>query len=60
MFMRYHGGGVKHVDPTEVEEAENVEPKEVVENFGVLPNNLAEVDDPETEPSDTEDEGEGF
>ena len=60
MFMRYHGGGVGHVDPTEVEEAENVEPEEVVENDqAVLPNDLAEADDPETESPDTEDEGDG-
>jgi len=60
MFMRYHGSGVGHVDPTDVEEAENVEPEEVVGNGQAgLSNNLAEVDDPETESSDTEDGGDG-
>lgn len=60
MFMRYHGGGIGHVDPTEVEEVENVEPEEGVENGpAILPSDLVETDDLETEPSDTEDEGDG-
>jgi len=54
MFMRYHGGGVGHVDPTEVEEAENVEPEKVVENGQArLLNDSIGFDDQEAaEPSD--------
>ena len=58
--MRYHGGGVGHVDPTEVEEAENVEPEEVMENGQVVfPGDLVAADDLESKETDTEDEGDG-
>jgi len=57
MFMRYHGGGVGHVDSTEVEEPENIELEEVVKNGqAYLPNDLIAFDDPGDEPSDTDDE----
>jgi len=60
MFMRYHGGGVGHADPTEVEETEDAELEEVADNDQVhLLNDLVEFDDLEDEPSDTEDEEDG-
>jgi len=58
MFTRYHGGGVGHMDPTDVEEAENIEPEEVVDDGRAnLPNDLVEFNKQQDESSDTEGEG---
>jgi hypothetical protein len=55
MFMRYHGSGVGHADPTEVEETENVEPEEAADNG----HDSVEFNGLVDEPFDTEDEEDG-
>ena len=55
MFMRHHGGGVGHTDPTEAEEAENLELEEVDDDDrSRIPGDLIKFDD-----SEDESEGEG-